>query len=277
TALWAARSIIANRGADADRSIAVLPFSNLSPGEENAYFAQGFHDELLRQIASIGDLRVISRTSVLQYKEGARNLREIADALGVSSIVEGSVQRAGNRVRVEASLIDSRSDRHIWGGRYDRDLTDIFAIQTAVAEEIAGALHARLTPAQRAQIERKPTQNPEAYDLYLQALEYFRRPGYEPRNTAIAEELYRKAIQKDPSFPLARARLAQVRLNTFWVVRQTPRDVIEEAKTEAERSLQLQPDLPEGHLALGLYHYWGHRDYDQALKEFEIARQGVPA
>jgi serine/threonine-protein kinase len=258
-------------------SIAVLPFASLSSGEENAYFAQGFHDELLWQMGRIGALRVISRTSVLQYKEGARNLREIAEALGVSSIVEGSVQRAGNRVRVEAKLIDARSDRQIWGAHYDRDVTDIFAIQTAVAEEIASALHAQLSAAQKAQIERKPTQSPEAYDLYLRALEYAHRPGYEPRNLEIAEGLYRKAIQMDSSFALARARLACVKIETFWFVAGTPDRVAEEAREEAEQSLRLQPDLPDGHLALGLYHYHGRRDYDRALEEFEIARSGLPA
>ncbi len=258
-------------------SIAVLPFASLSSGEENAYFAQGFHDELLRQMGRIGDLRVISRTSVMQYKEGARNLREIAEALGVSSIVEGSVQRAGNRVRVEATLIDARSDRQMWGDHYDRDVTDIFAIQTAVAEEIASALHARLSAAQKAQLARKPTQSTEAYDLYLRALEYANRPGYEPRNLENAEGLYRKAIQMDSSFALARARLAYVRIATYWFVPGTPDRVAEEAREEAEQSLRLQPDLPDGHLALGLYHYWGRRDYDRALEEFKIARPGVPA
>src|SRR5262249_36933849 len=126
-------------------SIAVLPFASLSSGEENAYFAQGFHDELLRQLGRIGHLGVILRTSVMQYKEGARNLREIADALGVASVVEGSVQRAGNRARVEAKLIDARSDRQVWADRYDRDVSDVFAIQTAVAEEIASALHTKLS------------------------------------------------------------------------------------------------------------------------------------
>jgi len=260
------------------QSIAVLPFASLSAGEENAYFAQGFHDELLRQMGKIGDLRVISRTSVLQYKEGGRrNLREIADALGVSSIVEGSVQRSGNRVRVEAKLIDARSDRQMWGDRYDRDVTDVFDIQTAVAEEIAGALHARLSAVQEEQIARKPTQSTEAYDFYLRGLEYANRPGNQPDNLAIAEQLYRKAIQMDPSFALARARLAQVRLVTYWFVAGTPDRVAEEAREEAEQSLRLQPDLPEGHLALGLYHYWRHRDYDRALKELEIARSGLPA
>jgi serine/threonine-protein kinase len=273
---WLLRSRISRQNTDADRSIAVLPFASLNTSEENAYFAQGFHDELLRQLGRIADLRVISRTSVMQYKEGARNSREIAEALGVSSIVEGSVQRAGNRVRVEARLIDARSDRQIWGDRYDRDVTDVFAIQTAVAEEIARTLQARLSPGQKAQIERKPTQNAEAYDFYLRALEYQNRPGYQPEDLAVAGRLYRQAIQADPSFALARARLAFVRMTYWWVV-QAPDSMAEEARDEAEQSLRLQLDLPEGHLALGYYFYWRHLDYDRALKEFEVARSGVPA
>src|SRR5215813_1256092 len=257
--------------------IAVLPFASLGSSEENAYFAQGFHDELLRQMGRIGDLRVISRTSVMQYKDGTRNLREIADALGVSSVVEGSVQRAGNRVRVEARLIDARSDLQIWSDRYDRDLTDVFGIQTAVAEEIAKTLQARISPAQKAQIERKPTENAAAYDLYLRALEYRHRPGVQPDNLEIAERFYRQAIQADPSFALARAGLAGVKLARYWWVAGTPDSVTEEAKREAEHALRLQPDLPEGHLALGRYHYWRHLDYDRALKEFELARSGAPA
>jgi serine/threonine protein kinase/Tfp pilus assembly protein PilF len=261
-----------------DRSIAVLPFASLGMGEENAYFARGFHDELLRQLGRIGDLRVISRTSVLQYKEeGNRSLREISEALGVSFIVEGSVQRVGNRVRVGARLIDARSDRQMWADRYDRDLTDVFGIQTAVAEEIAKTLQARISPAQKAQIERKPTESAAAYDLYLRALEYANRPGPQPGNLEIAERLYRQAIQADPSFALARARLAYVRMTTYWGVAGALDSVAEEAKQEAEHALRLQPDLPEGHLALGYYHYWGRLDYDRALKEFEVARSGVPA
>ena len=257
--------------------IAVLPFASLGSSEENAYFADGFHDELLRQMGRIGDLRVISRTSVMQYKNGARNLREIAEALGVSSVVEGSVQRAGNRVRVEARLIDARNDLQIWSDRYDRDLTDVFGIQTAVAEEIARTLQTRISPAQKAQIERKPTESAAAYDLYLRALEYNNRPGVQPDNLEIAERLYRQAIQADPSFALARARLAYVRMRTYWFVAGTPESVAEEAKQEAEHALRLQPDLPEGHLALGYYHYWGRLDYDRALKEFELAQSGAPA
>ena len=266
----------ASNSASSAASIAVLPFAS-SSAEENAYFAQGFHDELLRQMGKIGDLRVISRTSVMQYKDGARSLREIAEALGVSSIVEGSVQRAGNRVRVEVRLIDARNDRQMWGDLYDRDVTDVFAIQTAVAEQIAGALHARLSAAQKVQIERKPTQSAEAYDLYLRALEYANRPGYNPDDLAFAERLCRQAIQTDPSFALARARLARVRMTRYYYVTETPRSVAEEARAEAEESLRLQPDLPDGHLALGLYYYWAGRDFDRALKELEIARAGMPS
>jgi serine/threonine-protein kinase len=275
-AWWALRSRISGQNTDANRSIAVLPFSSLSSGEENAYFAQGFHDELLRQMGRIGDLRVISRTSVMQYKEGARNLREIADALGVSSVVEGSVQRAGNRVRVEAKLIDARSDRQIWADRYDRDLTDVFGIQTAVAEEIAGALHARLSAAQNAQIARKPTQNTEAYDRYLRGLDYLNRPGWQPENLATAIGFFRDAVDMDGLFALARAKLAYAVLARFFLFK-SPRDEAEAAGEEAKQSLRLQPDLPEGHLALGYYHYWGHLDYRPALQEFEVARQAMPA
>jgi TolB-like protein/Tfp pilus assembly protein PilF len=258
-------------------SIAVLPFASLSKEDENAYFAQGFHDELLRQLGRVGDLRVISRMSVMQYKEGAHNPREIADALGVSSIVEGSVQRVGNRVRVEARLIDARNDRQAWGDRYDRDVTDVFAIQTALAEEIAGALHARLSSVQKAQIERRPTDNSDAYDFYLRALAYQNRAGVHRENLAIAEQLYRQAIQADPSFALARARLAYVKLLTYWFVAGTADSAPEEARSEAEQALHLQPDLPEGHFAMGAYYYWGRRDYSHAVAEFEMARAGLPA
>jgi serine/threonine-protein kinase len=263
--------------ADNAASIAILPFASLSTGEENAYFAEGFHDELLRQMGKIDSLQVISRTSVMQYKGVARNSREIAEALGVSSIVEGSVQRAGNRVRVEARLIDARNDRQMWGDRYDRDLTDVFAIQTALAEEIASALHARLSTAQKAQIEHKPTNSAEAYDLYLRGLEYANRTGSEPDKLAIAEQFYQRAIQIDPSFALARAKLASAKIRVYFIVAGTSDSVLREATEEAEQALRIQPDLPEAHIALGLCHYWGHFDYDRALKEFELARSGQPA
>jgi serine/threonine-protein kinase len=257
-------------------TIAVLPFASLGASNDNAYFAEGFHDELLRQMGRIGELRVISRTSVMQYKDGARNLREIAEALGVSSVVEGSVQRAGNRVRVEARLIDARNDLQIWSDRYDRDVTDVFAIQTAVAEEIARTLQTRLSPAQKAQIERKPTQSAEAYDLYLRARDYANRPGRDPNNRAIAVRLYREAIQIDPSFALARAQLARATILRYYQLPETPDAVVEDARAEAQEALRLQPDLAEAHLALGSYYSW-RGDQERALQEYGLARSGAPA
>ena len=261
----------------ADRSIAVLPFASLSAAADTAYFADGFHEELLRQLARMGDLQVISRTSVLQYKEGARNLKEIGQALGVSSIIEGSVQRVGNRVRVEAKLIDARTDRQLWAELYDRDLTDVFGIQSAVALEIASALHARLSPELKQQLERKPTQNPQAYDAYLRALQYDSRPDMRTSDLDLTEKFYRQAIALDPSFALARARLAIALLSQSWWVGNTPRTVVDEARHEAEEALRLEPDLPHSHLALGYYFYWGRREYEPALREFELARAGAPS
>ena len=262
-----------------DRSIAVLPFASLSGERDAAYFADGFHDELLRQMARLGNLQVISRTSVLQYKEGARNLREIGAALGVASIVEGSVQRAGNRMRVEAKLVDARSDRQLWAELYDRDLTDVFAIQSAVAQEIANALDAKLSRRQKEQLDKQPTQDREAYDLYLRAVDYDyeHRPDMHPRDLEISEGLYRRAIARDPSFALARARLATSLLSRFWFVAGTPTSVTDDARRQAEEAVRLDPELPQAHLSMGYFHYWGERQYEPALREFEMARSGAPA
>jgi TolB-like protein/tetratricopeptide (TPR) repeat protein len=254
-------------------SIAVLPFASLSD-QDNAYLADAIHDELLRKLIEIGDLSVISRTSVMQYKSAARNLREIGEALGVSSIVEGSVQRVGNRVRVQAKLVDARTDRQMWADRYDREVTDVFAIEAAVAEEIANALKARLSPAQTKGGARRPTDNPDAYELYLRGVAYESRA--EPKDAAIAEFSYRQAIEKDPTFALARAHLAKFLVGRYWFRSGTPKSVIEEVAHQAREAVRLQPDLPEAHLALGAYYFWSRREYERALSEFEIARAGDP-
>ncbi len=194
----------------------------------------------------------------------------------ISSVVEGSVQRVGNTVRVTVELIDARVDRQLWADDYERELNDLFGIQTEVAERIVHALNAQLSPAQKAQIERRPTQSSEAYDLYLRALEYFHRPGFLPQNLAIAERLLQQAIAIDPSFAVARARLALIILHRYWYAAGTAESVAEKGREEAERALQLEPDLPEAHLALGIYHHFAHRDYDKAVREYEIARAGLP-
>lgn len=259
-----------------DRSIAVLPFRSLSPLPNDSWFADGIYDELLTQLTKIGGLKVISRTSVAQYREGARHIREIADSLGVGAILEGSVQRSGNRVRVEAQLIDARNDKEIWAERYDRELTDVFAIESAVAEEIAEALHAKLSPGERARIERKPTESTEAYEFYLRGLEYWLLPTRRPENWQVAEQLYRKAIELDPSFALAHARLGilHVFVYTYGVDASAAR--LADARNEADRALALQPDLPEAHLAAGNVHRVQH-DHDAALKEFQLVRASAPS
>jgi TolB-like protein/Tfp pilus assembly protein PilF len=257
-----------------DKSIAVLPFENLSDDKENAYFADGIQDDVLTNLSKIGDLKVISRTSVMPYRGKASNVREIGKALGVSTVLEGSVRRSGNRVRINVQLINAANDEHIWANDYDRDLTDVFAIQTDLAQKIANELRAKLSPNEKVQIESKPTENGEAYLAFVQA-----------HNLSCAfddfeklkqgEQLYARAIELDPKFALAMARYSQLE---SWIVHDHDRTVErrEKARSLADRALELQPDLPEAHLALGFSHYYGDNDFDAALKEFEIAQRGLP-
>jgi len=257
-----------------DKSIAVLPFENLSDEKENAYFADGVQDDVLTNLSKISDLRVISRTSVMQYRGRPTNVREIGKALGVSNILEGSVRRSGNRVRVNVQLIDANTDEHVWANDYDRDVTDVFAIQSDLAREIANALQAKLSPAEKSQMTRKPTENGEAYLAFVQAHDL--SCAYEdPAKLKQSAQLYQRAIDLDPNFALALARYSQLE---SWMVHDGDRspERRNKARSLAERALQLQPDLPEAHLALGISYYYGDNDYDAALREFEIARDGLP-
>jgi TolB-like protein/Tfp pilus assembly protein PilF len=258
-----------------DKSVAVLPFSNFSSDPENAYFADGIQDDILTNLARIGDLKVISRTSVMPYRGQAHNVREIGHALKVATILEGSVRREGNRVRVNVQLIDTSNDRHLWAQIYDRELTDVFAIQTDLAQEITSALRATLSAGEQQRIERRPTQNADAYLLYLQAHEIFTRPDRRHDDLARAESLYEKAIQLDPGFALARAKLSQLESWSYYAIEPVPARR-EKAQAEAERALRLQPDLAEAHLALGLAYYYLERKYDRALGELEVAREQLP-
>ena len=257
-----------------DKSIAVLPFENLSDDKENAYFADGIQDDVLTNLSKIGDLKVISRTSVMPYRGKASNVREIGKALGVGAVLEGSVRRVGNRVRVNVQLICADTDEHLWAEDYDRELTDVFAIQTDLAQKIAEALQAKLSPGEKSRMERKPTENGEAYLAFVQAqnltcaVEDFDKLKQ-------GEQLYERAVQLDPNFALALARSS---LLQSWIVHtfdRTP-ERREKARTLAERALQLQPDLPEAHLALGSSYYYGDNNYDAALREFEVAQRGLP-
>jgi len=257
-----------------DKSIAVLPFQNLSDDPQNAYFADGIQDDVLTSLSKIGDLRVISRTSVMQYRDKAANVRDIGKALGVSNVLEGSVRRAGNKVRVNVQLIDANSDEHVWANDYDRDVTDVFAIQSDLAQKIAEALQAKLSPGEKSMMERKPTENGEAYLAFVQA--HNLSCAFEDlEKLKQSEQLYARAIELDPNFALAIARYSQLK---SWLLHEGDRapERRDKARTLAERTLQLQPDLPEAHLALGFSYYYGDNNYDAALREFEIAQRGLP-
>jgi TolB-like protein/Tfp pilus assembly protein PilF len=257
-----------------DKSIAVLPFENLSDDKENAYFADGIQDDVLTNLSKIGDLKVISRTSVMPYRGKSSNVREIGKALGVATILEGSVRRFGNRVRVNVQLINAENDQHIWAEDYDRDLTDVFAIQTDLAKKITGELQAKLSPAEQAQMERKPTENGEAYLAFVQA--HNLSCAFEDFDKLKqGEQLYERAIELDPKFALALAWYSQLESWILHTFDRTPQRR-EKARTLAERALDLQPGLPEAHLALGFSYYYGDNNYDAALKEFEIAQRGLP-
>jgi TolB-like protein/Tfp pilus assembly protein PilF len=256
------------------KSIAVLPFENLSKDEENAFFAGGVQDEILSNLAKIADLKVISRTSVMKYRTGPeRNLREIAKSLGVAHVVEGSVQRAAGRVRVSAQLIDARSDTHLWAEHYDRDVADIFAIQSEIARQIADQLRAKLSPEEKARVAAKPTQNEEAYLVYLQAQDLEAR-SQSTQDGEKAAQLYERATQLDPSFALAFARLSY---GEAWLYHNTVTPaLLDKARAAANEAIRLEPALAEAHLALGAVYYWGDRDYERALGELAIAKAGLP-
>ena len=257
-----------------DKSIAVLPFQNLSDEKENAYFADGIQDDILTNLSKIRELKVISRTSVMQYRGSAPNIRDIGKALGVSTVLEGSVRRSGNRVRVNVQLIDAATDEHVWANDYDRDLTDVFAIQSDLAHEIANALQAKLSDTEKALIERKPTENGEAYLAFVQA--HNLQNAFEDfGKLKQSEQLYARAVELDPKFALALARYSQLESWIFHIFDPT-RERRQKARALAEQALQLQPDLPEAHLAMGFSYYYGDNNYDAAQKEFEIARRGLP-
>ena len=258
-----------------DRSIAVLPFQNLSDEKENAYFADGIQDDLLTNLSKIGDLKVISRTSVMPYRATQSNARDIGKALGVGTILEGSVRRVGNRVRVNVQLINVDNDQHIWAEDYDRELTDVFAIQSDLAQKIAGELRAKLSPTEKAQIERKPTENSEAYLAFVEGHDLLTRPDRLRADIEKAEQLFGRATTLDPNFARAFAALGWVE---DWMYHTFDPTLARKAKAlaAAEEALRLEPDLPEAHLALGFYHYYGERNYQRALEEFGIARQSLP-
>jgi TolB-like protein/Flp pilus assembly protein TadD len=263
-------------GRNVEKSIAVLPFQSLSDEKENAYFADGMQDDILTNLSKIGDLKVISRMSVMSYRgDAVRNAREIGKALGVATLLEGSVRRVGNRVRVNVQLINANNDEHIWAEDYDRDLTDVFAIQTDLAQKIAAALQAKLSPKEKARLDRRPTQNPDAYLLFIQAHDYANRPDKFRDTSLKAAQLFEQATKLDPNFAAAFAGLSMVESWMYHSFDPLPARR-ERARSAANEALRLQSDLPEAHLAVGFSYYYGDRDYERALAEFEIAKLGLP-
>jgi len=257
------------------KSIAVLPFENLSADKNNAYFVAGMQDLILTKLADIGDLTVISRTSTMQYGSHPQNLKAIAQQLGVANILEGSVQKAGNQVLINVQLIDADKDHHIWAEAYTRTLDNIFGVEGEVAEKIAQALQAKLSPVETARLAAVPTENQAAYDLFLRA-EFQTNRGdvnYDTASWKAAIPLYRQAIDKDPKFALAWARLSYAESELAWFGGggQNVKQLTAQARTDAERALALAPDLSASQLALGYSDYWGRGDYASALKAFAAA------
>jgi serine/threonine protein kinase/Tfp pilus assembly protein PilF len=260
-----------------ERSLAVLPFENLSSDKENAYFAEGIQDEILTRLSKIGDLKVISRTSTQHYESAPKNLREIAKQLGVAHILEGSVQKSADTVRVNVQLIKAASDSHLWSDTFDRKLTDILSVESEVAKTIADQLRAKLTGDEQQVIAAKPTSNPQAYDFYLRGLAYTLKTAFTPENSLGAQKYVKEAVRLDPNFALGWALLSYVDASGYLTQSLQPTVALrEEARDAAEAALRLQPNLGEGLLATGFYHYACLKDYDIALKYLEQAERVLP-
>ncbi len=260
-----------------EKSIAVMPFGNLSRDPDNAYFADGIQDEILTRLSKIADLKVISRTSTQHYKSAPENLPEIAKQLGVAHILEGSVQKSGDAVRVNVQLIKAANDSHLWADTFDRKLTDIFSVESEVAKAIADRLRAQLTGQEEQVIAAKPTDNPEAYDAYLRGLAYTLKTAITPANSLAAQKYLREAVRLDPKFALSWALLSYVEASGYLTLSLQPTVALrEEVRQAAETALTLQPNLGEAVLAKGQYRYACLKDYDTAVRYFEQARQLLP-
>jgi TolB-like protein/class 3 adenylate cyclase/Tfp pilus assembly protein PilF len=260
-----------------EKSIAVLPFENRSEDKANAYFADGIQDEILTRLSKIADLKVISRTSTQHYKSAPGNLREIAKQLGVAHVVEGSVQKSGDAVRVNVQLIKAANDSHLWADTFDRKLTDIFSVESEVAKAIADQLRVHVSGQEKQAIAAKPTDNLEAYDAYLRGLAYNLKTATTPANSLGAQKYLREAVRLDPKFALAWALLSYVDARGYLQLTLQPTAALrEEARQAAETALTLEPDLGEALMAKGYYYYACLKDYDTAVRYLERAREVLP-
>lgn len=261
-----------------EKSIAVLPFENLSDDQQNAYFADGIQDDILSNLAKVADLKVTSRTSVRQYRTGTRNLREIGEALGVAYVMEGTVRREANRVRINAQLIDARTDVHVWNDTFEREITDLFALQTELARRIAFALRANLSPREKASLQIHPTNDLDAYDAYLRARAFFRWSGVgdAQENGEKALPLLDQATTRDPEFALAYALRSRVHAEMYWFGYDKRPLRLAQARAAAETALRLRPDLGDAHIALAFYYYYAFREYELARNELTTALRAIP-
>jgi len=252
------------------KSIAILPFENLSEEKANAYFAEGIKDEILTKLAAVRDLKVISRSSTAKYQSKPDNLKIVAQELGVSTILEGAVQRAGDKVRVNVQLIDAETDGHLWAKSYDRDFKDVLSVESEVAEEIAEALKANLSPSESQVLAAARTQNTEAYDLFLRGEYEFHHAESSLEVSAFdrADSFYRQALAQDANFAEAAAALAFARMYRHWFIAPLTPQELEDAKAIVDHALAVAPGSPQAHFALGVFFYWGHRQYENALVQF---------
>ncbi len=256
------------------KSIAVLPFKSLSEDKANNYFADGIQDEILTRLSKIADLKVISRTSTQKYQSSPENLREIAQQLGVTNILEGSVQKSGEQVRITVQLINATTDAHLWAETYDRKLTDIFGVETEVAQGIAASLEARLTGRERQQVAAIPTKNPQAYDAYLRGVALLSHPSLD--EVMKARDFFRQAVQLDPQYAQAWAQLAVAESQIFFNREHTPAQS-DRARVAAETAVRLQPELGEARMGLGAFYYYCLQDFDRALSELDEAQTRSPS
>ncbi len=280
----ASENSVPEKGADAtehvtpQKSVAVLPFESLSDDKNAAYFADGVQDEILTKLAGVADLKVISRTSTAKYKSKPEDLKTVAQQLGVANVLEGTVQKAADKVRVNVQLIDARADSHLWAKTYDRDIKDVFAVESEVAQEIADILQAKLSPAEANTLATAPTKDPAAYDLFLKG-EYEHRAALSAQTLEQFDQAaawYKEAIARDPNFALAIAQLVVCRMRRHWLVESLNESELIEIGRMAKDALTLAPNLAEAHVALGVFHYYGFRQYEPALTEFRRAIELQP-
>ena len=258
-----------------EKTIAVLPFRNLSNDTVQLPFCDGFMEDILNNLQKVKSFTVRPRTSSYQYRDTKKSTAIIGKELNVNYLVGGSVGREGNNLKIRVSLIDSKADKQVWSHDYTSEMNQLFSVQSEIAKEIASELKAELTPEEIKKIEKKPTENPEAYNYYLQGNYYYWKT-YGSGDNSTAIELYEKAIRLDPGFALAFTGIAKCLLDQYWYYKDHSEDILRKSKQAIDKAFEIDPDLPDAHLALGIYYYYGYLKYPEALKQFELVLKDQP-